>query len=167
MEEKNFNTSFGLRLSVNQVVDEIMRFMAEDKNRRYKIIIGSDSDGHNEKMVDFVTAIVAHRVGNGARYFWRRVTLPKFYTLRDRIIQEVLLSLEAAREILTALKKQSQFSDGNVVPGWDFEIHVDIGENGETKLMIQEVIGMIRAYNFEARTKPESYAATKVADRHT
>jgi len=25
---------------------------------------------------------------------------------------------------------------------------------------------MIRAYNFEARTKPESYAATKVADRH-
>ena len=26
--------------------------------------------------------------------------------------------------------------------------------------------GMIRAYDFEARTKPESYAASKVADRH-
>jgi len=32
--------------------------------------------------------------------------------------------------------------------------------------MMQEVIGMVRAYNFEARTKPESYAASKVADRH-
>jgi len=154
-------------MSVSQIVDEIMRFMTEDRNRRYKIIIGSDSDGHNEATVDFVTAIVAHRVGNGARYFWRSVKLPKFHTLRDRIIQEVLLSLEAAKEILTALKKQSKFFEKDAVPGWDFEIHVDIGENGETKSMIQEVIGMIRAYNFEARTKPESYAATKVADRHT
>jgi len=32
--------------------------------------------------------------------------------------------------------------------------------------MIQEVVGMIRANNFEARTKPESYAASNVADRH-
>jgi len=28
------------------------------------------------------------------------------------------------------------------------------------------VVGMIRANNFEARTKPESYAASNVADRH-
>ncbi len=168
MKEDFFNTSAGIKLNISQVVHEVMHFMAEDENRRYKIIIGSDSDGHNEAMVDFVTAIVVHRVGNGARYFWRRIKLPKFYTLRDRIIQEVLLSLEAAKEILTVLKQQTRFSDGEkVAPDWDFEIHVDIGENGETRSMMQEVIGMIRAYNFEARTKPESYAATKVADRHT
>ena len=70
-----------------------------------------------------------------------------------------MLSLETAKEILTAL---SDFD----APIFDFEIHVDIGENGETKSMMQEVLGMIRAYNFEARTKPESYAASKVADRH-
>lgn len=155
-----FNSSFGIKLNISQVVQEIVRFMFEDKNRHYKIIIGSDSKGCNEEEIDFVTAIVVHRVGNGGRYFWRRLELPKFHTLRDRIIQEVLFSLEVAKEVLTVLKTFE-------VPRFDFEIHADIGENGPTKVMIQEVIGMIRAYNFEARTKPESYAATKVADRHT
>jgi len=76
--------------------------------------------------------------------------------------------LEGANEILTVLKQQAQISDEKKTsPDWDFEIHVDIGENGQTKSMMQEVIGMIRAYNFEAITKPASYAATKVADRHT
>ncbi|MEK7506005.1 MAG: ribonuclease H-like YkuK family protein, partial [Patescibacteria group bacterium] len=32
--------------------------------------------------------------------------------------------------------------------------------------LIQEVVGMVRANNFEAKTKPDSYAASKVADRH-
>jgi len=162
-----FNSSLGIKMNVNQVVLEISRFIFEDKNRHYKIIIGSDSDGHAGVMTDFVTAIVVHRVGNGGRYFWRRIELPKFHTLRDRIIQEVLLSLEVAKEVLIVLKNEPQFSaEGGPTLGWDFEIHVDIGENGATKSMMQEVIGMIRAYNFEARTKPESYAATKVADRH-
>jgi hypothetical protein len=162
MNEDFFSSSLGIKLSISQVITEIARFMADDKNSHYKIIIGSDSDGHNEKIIDFVTAIVVHRVGNGGRYFWRRIKLPKFHTLRDRIIQEVLFSLEVAKETLMTLKQRSEFSN----LGWDFEIHVDIGENGQTKAMIQEVTGMIRAYNFEARTKPESYAATKIADRH-
>jgi predicted RNase H-related nuclease YkuK (DUF458 family) len=159
-------------LNTQEIAGEIADFMAKDENRRYKIIIGSDSDGHNGLATDFATVIVVHRIGNGGRYFWRRAELSKFHTLRDRIIQEVLLSIEAAREILMALRAIK-------APQFDFEIHVDIGEGGETKTMIQEVLGMIRAYgeqyaqyigssryNFEARTKPESYAATKVADRH-
>jgi predicted RNase H-related nuclease YkuK (DUF458 family) len=167
MNSIKFHSSLGVELNVNQVVEEVGRFMAQGENYHYKIIIGSDSDGHNEKVVDFVTAIVVHRVGNGGRYFWRRIDLPKFHTLRDRIIQEVLLSLEVAKETLAMLKKQPQLSaKAGQALGWDLEIHVDIGENGETKSMMQEVIGMIRAYNFEALTKPESYAATKVADRH-
>lgn len=161
-----FNSSLGMKLGVEQVVAEIGRFMNEDKNRRYKIIIGSDSEGSNEEMIDFITAIVVHRIGNGGRYFWRRIELPKFHTLRDRIIKEVLFSIEVAQKTLAELKKNADFSEGKPA-NWDFEIHVDIGENGQTKQMMQEVLGMIRAYNFEPRTKPESYAASKVADRHT
>ena len=78
--------------------------------------------------------------------------------MHDRIIQEVLLSIDTAKEILESLKKIKD------VPDFDFEIHVDVGEKGETKSMTQEVIGMVRAYNFEPRIKPESYAATNVAD---
>ena len=154
-----FNSSFGLKLSAEAVVRELIQFMRADEQRQYKITIGTDSEKYNGGMADFVTAVVVHRVGNGGRYFWRRLGMAKIHTLRDRIIQEVLLSIDVAKEVLIHLKALE-------APNYTFEIHVDIGENGETKSMIQEVVGMIRAYNFEARTKPESYAASKVADRH-
>lgn len=158
--ELKFLSSFGLQLTVPQVVGEIVRFMKADEKRLYKIVIGTDSELLATKQADFVTAVVVHRVGNGGRYFWRRIELGKFHTLRDRIIQEVLLSLDVAKGVLAELQNQAKG------PEWDFEIHADVGEHGETKTLIQEVVGMIRASNFEARTKPESYAASKVADRH-
>ena len=79
--------------------------MAFDMKRRYKITIGTDSERIAGNQADFVSAVVVHRVGNGGRYFWRRVELGKFHTLRDRIIKEVLLSLELAQEVLAELKK--------------------------------------------------------------
>ena len=154
-----FNSSFGLKLNVPDVVREIVRFIKDEPKRSYKVIIGTDSEQIGVRDADFVTAVVVHRLGNGGRYFWRRLELGKFYTLRDRIIREVMLSLEVAQQVLSELKKESTISN------WDFEIHADIGENGATKVLIQEVVGMIRANNFAVKTKPESYAATKVADR--
>ena len=155
-----FNSSLGLQLSAEQVGREIVNFMKADTGRKYKVTIGTDSEKDADDLADFVTAIVVHRVGNGGRYFWRRVEGPgKFHTLRDRITHEVVMSLEIAKNFLMELKKFS-------APHFDFEIHVDVGENGATRSMIQELVGMIRANNFEARTKPDSYAASKVADRH-
>ena len=158
--DKYFNNSVGAKFSVFEVARAVVKFMTEDENRRYKIFIGSDSEGHAGENTDFVTAVVVHRVGNGGRFFWRRAELKRFHNLHDRIIQEVLLSIDTAKEILESLKKIKD------VPDFDFEIHVDVGEKGETKSMTQEVIGMVRAYNFEPRIKPESYAATNVADRY-
>ncbi|MBI2888326.1 MAG: ribonuclease H-like YkuK family protein [Candidatus Liptonbacteria bacterium] len=153
------NSSLGFKLSVPQVVREIIRFMNEDTRRKYKVTIGTDSERLPENKADFVTALVVHRIGNGGRYFWRRLEYGSIHTLRDRIIKEALISLDIAKDVLGELKQAS-------APQFSFEIHVDVGENGSTKPMIQEVVGMIRANNFEAKTKPESYAATNVADRH-
>ena len=158
--ETRFNSSLGLQLTTSQIVETMINFMREDEKRTYKVIIGSDSEARANKTADFVSAIVIHRVGNGGRYFWRRTLMhKKFHTLRDRILEEVLLSLKVAEEFLSATK---QFD----VPKFSFEIHIDVGENGATRDMIQELVGMIRANNYEAKTKPESYAASKVADRH-
>ncbi len=158
--ERFFNTSVGLKMSPEQIVREMISFMQADAARKYKITIGSDSERKSSGSADFVTAIVIHRVGNGGRYFWRRTVLDrKFHTLRDRIWEEVIMSLDVAREFLAAAK---QFN----MPQYDFEIHVDVGENGATRVMIQELVGMVRANHFEAKTKPDSYAASKVADRH-
>ena len=155
-------------MTVSQVVEEIIRFMKAEPKRRYKITIGTDSERLADGRADFVTAVAIHRVGNGGRYFWRRIELGKFHTLRDRIIREVLISLDLGKEVLLELKKCSAPSAGEkgTMPEWDFEIHADVGEHGPTKAMIQEIVGMIRAHNFEAITKPGSYAASNVADRH-
>ena len=52
------------------------------------------------------------------------------------------------------------------LPEHKFEIHVDVSENGKTGSMIQGLVGIIRANDFEARIKPNSFAASTVADRH-
>lgn len=133
--------------------------MSEAPKSHYRITIGTDSLAFGKGKADFVSAVVVHRVGNGGRYFWRRMELTKLHTLHDRIIREVLISLELATGILEQLKKLE-------LPKFDFEVHADIGNNGPTQAMIQEVVGMIRAHNFEPKTKPESYAASSIADRH-
>ena len=93
-----FNTSFGLKINPDQVVQEMINFMKADTRRDYKITIGTDSEKAPDKTADFVTAIVIHRVGNGGRYFWRRIDeVEKYHTLRDRIMQEVLIYLDVAK----------------------------------------------------------------------
>ena len=47
------------------------------------------------------------------------------------------------------------------------EIHLDVGENGKTKELIRDIVGMITGTGFAARIKPDSFGASKVADKHT
>lgn len=159
MDEIRFKNAIGTDHTPEEVASAIQSFMEVDLDRKYAITIGTDSELYNKTSADFVTAIVVHRVGNGARYFWRRTRMDNFHTIRDRIIQEVMISLDTAKLALSKLENLD-------IPEFSFEIHVDVGENGETKKMIQELVGMIRANDFTAKTKPESYAASSVADRH-
>lgn len=161
--ENHFHSSFGASLSLDRVIGEVLGFMEGDAMSSYKIIIGTDSALLRNNEADFVMAVVVHRIGKGGRYFWRRIKLDKFFTLRDRIIREVLLSLDLAKAVLEKLHAAE--NEGRL-PQWSFEIHADVGENGNTRAIIQEVVGMIRAHNFEPRIKPESYAASNVADRY-
>ena len=70
------------------------------------------------------------------------------------------MSLKLAEEVLFNLSQNKDID-------FDFEVHVDIGSKGKTKEMLQEIIGMVRGSGFNVKTKPESYGASKVADRYT
>jgi predicted RNase H-related nuclease YkuK (DUF458 family) len=158
MTEKFFHDCFGKSYALREVVDEIVLFINADPSRSYNVIIGTDSDDHGE--ADFVSAVIVHRVGNGGRYWWRRVRLPHFKALRMRIWKEVSFSLELAQMFLAEVGGRKNF------PEFQLEIHVDVGTNGETRAILQEVVGAVRGSGFLVRTKPESFGATKVADRH-
>ena len=58
-------------MNLEQVVADIRAYIEKDKNSRYKIVLGTDSQtSHRETM--FVTAIIVHRVGKGALFYYAR-----------------------------------------------------------------------------------------------
>ena len=150
------------RMKLVKIVKEISDFISQDSQDKYQLIVGTDSNG--DKRADFVTAVIVYRVGHGGRYFWKKTNGCKIYhTLRDRIYQEVNLSLQTAQEMLRQL---SSLLKSSREPSYDFQIHIDVGQNGPTREMIKEVVGMVRGNGFKAKIKPESYAASNVADRY-
>jgi predicted RNase H-related nuclease YkuK (DUF458 family) len=138
----------------------IKDFMAADKKSRYEIIVGTDSQKFDKDSFDFVSALIVHRVGFGGIYFWKREIIKKKMSLKERIYTEATLSLQTAETFIEFLKT-------NGISRYNIQIHVDIGHNGETRAMIAEVVGMIRGSGYQIKIKPESYAASKVADRYT
>lgn len=152
-------------LTIEEVLASIKQFLEEDSKARYSLVIGTDSHEKTgvQKHINLVTAIVIHRSGFGGKYYWIRKDKGNIHTLRDKIYAETFESLDFAKEFVPLLKKHL---NGNL-PEYDLEIHVDVGERGETREMIKEVVGMVTGNGFVAKTKPHSYAASYVADKHT
>lgn len=155
-----FNSPTYGDLELEGVRTHILSFLSADPDSTYELVVGTDSQPHNGSGVDFVTAIVVHRKGHGGIYFWKRTVNKKTYVLRTRMYEEATMFLSMAETVLALLHK-----DG--ITKYDVQIHVDIGKFGETREMISEIIGMIRGSGYIVKMKPDSYAASKVADRYT
>lgn len=147
------------------VVSSLFDFIREEPEHHYRIIIGTDSRDVQEKppIRAFVTALIIHRVGFGGRYFWRRVHLKGVQSIRDIIYHEAFLSLQVSQKLLEFL----HHFPGNHLSNYNVEIHVDVGQNGPTRNLIREVVGMIESLGFVAKVKPESFGASHIAHRHT
>ena len=75
-------------LNLTQVVEEILNFIKQEPEDNYDIIVGTDSKtNEKEGEVDFVTAIVVHRLGKGGRYFWSRLKRNRIYRVWSKIIR--------------------------------------------------------------------------------
>lgn len=160
---KFFNPNLG-EIVFAQVLREIINFMRLEPKARYRVMIGSDSNGMGS--LDLVSVVAIHRVGNGGRYFWYRQSRGNIHSLRQKIYAEVQASLELASLFLPAFRKQLARAENMTEFPFDFEIHVDVGTHGETRSLVHEVTGMVTGYGYEVLIKPESAAATNIADRH-
>lgn len=151
--------TFG-QLSLVSAMEKMAAFQRVQPNAGYRLLIGTDSlPGTNGDAV-LVTALVLHREGNGGIYFWHRKRYSHLVTLRQRMYQEALASIEVAKMLMSNSAVQ-QLMVG------DIEIHVDVGHQGPTREMIREIVGMVKANGFPVKTKPQAVAASTVADRHT
>jgi len=148
------------QLDFEQVLEKFLLYVGTEPALEYELIIGTDSMPGPDGQAEFVSAIVVHRKNRGGIYFWTKSHQTQLHTLRQRIFQEALHSLKLAEQLIEKFKQK------NIVD-FNLTIHVDVGPNGKTRAMIHEVVGMIKGSGFAVKTKPESYGASSVADRHT
>lgn len=162
-----YNPTCG-NIKFDQVIEEVFNYIKSQPDNAYEIVAGCDSSsGENP---NFPVALVILRKGQGGRFFLTKVSYKggnkKFYSFRQRILEEIYLSCELALCFREALKLR--FERTGDFSNYKFAyIHADIGASGKTRDMIKEVVGLIKSNGFEAKIKPESFAASVVADRFT
>jgi len=149
--------TFG-KVSSGEMFSKLVEYIGEMADNAYHLIIGTDSFIGKETL--FVSAVVVHRLGHGGRYFYRKLRHKKMESMRQRIFYEATMSIELASFLRTKLQE-------NGYKALPVEIHLDVGANGDTRDIIKEIVGMVTGSGYAAVTKPDSYGATKVADRHS
>lgn len=146
------------KLKFDQVFDDILEYINADVKSRYKLIVGTDSQLREE--VCYVTAVIILREGKGGRFYYYKEREKTKFGLKQRIFYETSKSLSVAAKLAEKFAAEG-------LPDFDIEIHLDVGEQGKTKEIVREVVGMVNGSGFGARIKPDSYGASKVADKYT
>ncbi|KKR51056.1 MAG: hypothetical protein UT84_C0003G0051 [Candidatus Curtissbacteria bacterium GW2011_GWA1_40_16] len=161
-----FNSPSYGQMSWEDVLAKVVWFLGLDRDASYDVIIGTDSEAQDGE-ADFVTAVIVHKKGRGGVYFWGRQKVKNLYSLKQRIWHEATISLSMAQMVVDDFAKVGLFGNSSASSqALNLEIHVDIGPNGKTRELISDIVGMIRANGFKVATKPSSWGASHVADRH-
>jgi hypothetical protein len=140
---------------------EILETLKTHTRKGGKIFVGTDSILNKDSCV-FAKAICLHGADgqSGGTYFIsRKKEKPKsFKTLATRMLAEVQKTVD------TALKISKSCPEASI------ELHLDISasiENGETGKYADMLTGYARSAGFPFKVKPESWASSSVADRHS
>ena len=140
-------------ITSEQLKDELSSLIDSEA----KVAIGSDSQVLSH-YTHFVTTICIHYPGYGGKFFYikKKEFSNLFPNMRLRILNETLLSLEAANDILD-------------MTGLKVEVHIDIGSDekvSKTSRLYKELSGIVSSSGYECKIKPDSWASY-VADRFT
>ncbi len=152
-------------LKFEDVVEEVFNYIKKKHNGQYEIVVGCDSSSGEQPA--FPVVLVVLRKGRGGRFFLAKINYrdkKKFYSFRERILEEVYLSCEVALKFRDAFKARVEKSSSSLAYQFEY-IHADVGATGPTREMIKEVVGLIKSNGFTPKIKPEAFAASIVADR--
>lgn len=145
-----------------KMIDIMRKFY--DKHRDFgdfRVIVGTDSQNFSDTKL--VSAIVMQCEGHGGIYFYKVERIPRLSDVRYKLNYETQVSLHYADELLQAMAE----IDEELFSSISFSIHVDAGnsERGKTKELIPSLVGWIHSCGYECQVKPESFAASTIANR--
>lgn len=161
MEHKKvWNTPSRGSFTYEDMVQDIVQHAQKNIDSIYHVIIGTDAQTFpGPKQTKYVTAVIVRRVGKGALYFVKTEMEPIAKTLRDKIWHEALLTYELITKLKTELQDVENIE--SIVP------HVDVGRDGDTKALVKEVTGIFLSDGWDVKIKPDSFASSTVADKHS
>lgn len=145
--------------SFEEMVDAINKYIQEEPDKKYKVIVGGDSQAfYNVGTTRYITTVIVQRVGKGGQYYYFTDNQPIPKSLRTKIWNEVM----SIYETIIDLKEAGLNKDiVDVIP------HIDVGKKGDTRHLIKEVTGLFLGEGYEVEIKPNSFASSTVADKHS
>ena len=153
---KKWFTGAGQRISF----EEIVKIIKEHSSNNGTVYIGSDSMLQKQKCV-FCTAIcLLGDTEQSNRYFIRRTNsnAKEFKTLLQRITAEVQSSIDMGMKLL------------EYCPTIKIELHLDVSntdKKSKTSKFADMLVGYAKGSGFDCKIKPEAFAASSVADKHS
>ncbi|MCY6482939.1 ribonuclease H-like YkuK family protein [Clostridium aestuarii] len=135
----------------------IKNYISKNKTQEYKITVGTDSQNYDITKVVIVVAIWI--VGKGGIFFYDIKKVNKIINIRQKLFYETSLSIEMATKLSSYFNKDNK--------KYDISIHVDAGNNGASSSVIPEIVGWVKGCGFNCNTKPDSYAASSIANRYS
>lgn len=129
-------------------------------NESLTITVGTDSQSF-ANYTKLVNVIVVRINNRGGFFFYDCEYVSLMKSLHDKLVTETLKSIETAYALLMELKK----SNMEIIREQKIIIHSDIGVNGPTNKLINEIVGWITASGFDCEIKPQSFAASSVANK--
>ena len=155
------------KIKIADIPEKILAFYerVKDLNKEgtFQIVVGTDSQNFNDTKM--VTVIAAYKEGHGGIFFYEIDRINRITNVKQKLNTETSRSLEVMMELAGILEDEAKYKDmrDNTL----LSIHVDAGwsDKGKTKELIPGLIGWIKACGFEAKCKPESFAASSIADK--
>lgn len=152
----------GQEVSLEQIAQLGINYILEEPGAEYEITIGTDSQNFDKTKI--VEVIVFRRVGMGGIFFYSSKYIRRIDNLRLKIYEETQESLQLADSLLQIIENiPFDLNKYNI----HFTIHCDVGKNGATNILVQEIIGWIHSLGYECCIKPNSYAASAIADKYS
>ena len=149
-------TPEGQRISPSLMLDHIKKHILNNG----KLYIGTDSTLDFKKCT-FATTICLHGADlqQGGTYFWKRIkTNPKrFSQISTRMFKETSYSVEVALNLMDRY------------PLACIELHLDIASQPKEKTFkyVESLTGYVKGSGFNCKIKPDSWASSSVADKHS
>ncbi len=151
-------------LEVNQIPEKILDYYNKMKHydSAFQIVVGTDSQNFNYTKIVSVICVICE--GHGGIFFYKVQGVDRITNVRQKLHTETDLSINIADEIMAILETEPY---EEVFCNSTFTIHIDAGksDNGKTKELIPELVGWVKAVGYEVEVKPDSYAASSIADK--